>query len=328
MNFIWALLYNCKSSLFYWIFHWTFIIGGRKVLLKQTSQNMKVMNSSCFVTEQTKVHMEGDLGTTRAQLWHHGSLPQPPLALFSLWDLWELPAASTLLGVHILAPAQCENTHCLWEQHPWKEVTIKFSASKILPNVLWSYFCKVPSGMLLLQPWCPDAALLLFQGVQCIADPSQSHCWFLSVLLDELCGKLKGDVTCGAFCVRNELLSLGSEILGLQQCSWGNLFVLFLTSVSALSPELVRQFQSNSCLSCWECQVLGFWEAELIMGTGLVGKWIWRTLALNLNKFYLCSFVAFLWCMYDINFQNLFLCYCQQPTSWVSKNYGCHNSIA
>lgn len=42
---------------------------------------MKVMNSSCFVTEQTKVHMEGDLGTTRAQLWHHWSLPQPPLAL-------------------------------------------------------------------------------------------------------------------------------------------------------------------------------------------------------------------------------------------------------
>lgn len=53
MNFIWAFLYNCKSSLFYWIFHRTFIIGGRRVLLKQTPQNMKVMNSSCFVTEQT-----------------------------------------------------------------------------------------------------------------------------------------------------------------------------------------------------------------------------------------------------------------------------------
>lgn len=324
MNFIWALLYNYKSSLFYWIFHWTFIIGGRKVPLKQTSQNMKVitvpalsLNKQRCTWKETWVQRGLSFGTTgpfQNLPWLSQSLrpPQPHREI--------LPA-----------PAQCENRHCLWEQHPWKEVTIKFSASKILPkhnNVLWSYSRKVPSGMLLLQPWCPDATLLLFQGVQCIADSSQSQCWFLSALLDELCGKLKGDVTCAAFCVRNELLSLGSEILGLQQCSCGNLFVLFLTSVSALSPELVRQFQSNSCLSCWECQVLGLWEAELITGTGLVGKWIWRTLALNLNKFYLCSFVAFLWCMYDINFQNLFLCYCQQPASWVSKNYGCHNSIA
>lgn len=46
---------------------------------------------------------------------------------------------------------------------------------------------------------------------------------------------------------------------------------------------------------------------------GLAWKWTWWMLPLNVNKSYPCSFVAFSWCMYDINSQNLFLCYCQQP---------------
>lgn len=32
--------------------------------------------------------------------------------------------------------------------------------------------------------------------------------------------------------------------------------------------------------------------------------------------------------MYDINSQNLFLCYCQQLRSQINKNYGSHNGIA
>lgn len=57
---------------------------------------------------------------------------------------------------------------------------------------------------------------MLFQGAQqLLLIPSQSQCWFVSVLLDELlCVKLRGDVTCGAFCIRNELLSLESEYSG------------------------------------------------------------------------------------------------------------------
>lgn len=125
MNFIWALLYNCKSSLFYWIFHWTFVIGGRKVLLKQTSQNLKVMNSFCFVTVQTKVHMKGDLGTMTVWVLCRWSLPQPALALSVSESppapLRGVPSSSHhLLGVHILAPAQWEHRHCLWEQPPVK----------------------------------------------------------------------------------------------------------------------------------------------------------------------------------------------------------------
>lgn len=159
MNFIWALLYNCKSSFFYWIFHWTFIIGGGKVLLKQTSQNMKVMNSSCFVTEQTKVHRKGALGTMRAQVLHVCPFPCP-----GSLSLWEPPcpperSPSTVLGVHIWHLPSVRTDTALENRHPWKEVMIKFSACEILHkhnNVLWSYSCKMPFGMLFFQPWCPD----------------------------------------------------------------------------------------------------------------------------------------------------------------------------
>lgn len=221
MNFIWALLCNCKSSLFYWIFHWTFIIGGRKVLLKQTPQNMKVMNSSCFVTEQAKVHVKGDLGTTKAWVLLYWSLPQPALALSEppcpterssqqlpppCWEcsLWHLPSGKT-------DPA-FEN------RHPWKEVMIKFSACTILHkqnNVLWSSSCKMPLGML-FKPWCPIPHW-------CCSKELSSYCW-----------------------------SLPRVSAGLSQCCWMNSSVWSWEEMSH-----VVHFALETSSSVWGVNILG-----------------------------------------------------------------------
>lgn len=168
------------------------------------------------------------------------------------WSLPNLPWLSQSLRVPLAhrgqfpaAPTTCwECTLChlpngridtaFENRRPWKEVMTKFSASQILHkqnNILWSYSCKMPFGMLLFQPWCPVPTLELSR----VRAGLSRCCWMNSSVWswEEMSH-------CGAFCIRNERLSLGSEYSGTVAVFLGE-FICAVSSFCISSKPKVGQ---------------------------------------------------------------------------------------
>lgn len=88
--------------------------------------------------------------------------------------------------------------------------------------------------------------------------------------------KLKGDVLLQAVHFNLESSSnqvLGVNILGIQQHSYRNLFMLSSNFCIKTNPKLDRQLLCHSCLAWWNLQVLSWLGSEVdnfsAWGTGL-----------------------------------------------------------